>query len=136
LHILHIQHIKFSFPYCAYSPVFYHILHIVHITHMLNMYFQGFELSDDEEMPEAMHPDLPALDTQAPENDNEDPDTLQEQPALPPAAMHLPPFDFHQSIRRLGGNTATMFKALEQLDAHIPPGPVVVLSERAGGGVR
>ncbi len=52
--------------------------------------------------------------------------------------MHVPPSDFHQSICRLSGNTvtATMFKALEQLDAHIPPGPVIVLSERAGGGVR
>ncbi len=86
------------------------------------MYFPGIKLSNNEETPEDMHHNLPAQDAQAPENDNEEPDTLQEHQELPPAAMHLLPFDFHQSICLFGCDTATIFKALDQLDAHIPPG--------------
>jgi hypothetical protein len=47
-----------------------HILHIQHIVHILNMYFPGFKLSDDEEMPEDMRHNLPPQDTQAPQNRN------------------------------------------------------------------
>ncbi len=79
-----------------------HILHIQHIVHILNMYFPGFELSDDEQMPEDMHHNLPPQDTQAPQNGNEGPDTLQEQPVLPPAAMHVRPFDLHPKHSSLG----------------------------------
>jgi hypothetical protein len=34
------------------------------------MYFPGFEISDDEEMPEDMHHNLPLQDTQALQNGN------------------------------------------------------------------
>jgi hypothetical protein len=137
LHILCITHIKFSSPYCAYHYIFYlaystYCAYFAYCTYFLNMYFPGSELSNDKEVPEDMHhQDKPAI-----ANGNKGPNTLQKQPVLPPAAMHHPSFEFHQSIRRLGGNTDTIFKALEQMDAHIPPGPVLVRRKRAGGGVR
>ncbi len=57
------------------------------------------------------------------------------QPQVPVQPKVMPPFDFQQCIRRLGGNATTMFKALDELDSHIPPGQIIVHSERAGGGV-
>ncbi len=57
LHILHIEHIL-------------HILHILHSVHILNMYFPGFKLSDDEEMPEDVHHNLPPQDTKASQKGN------------------------------------------------------------------
>ena len=56
------------------------------------------------------------------------------QPQVPVQPAVMPPFDFHQCVRRLGGNATTMFKALDDLDSHIPSGPIIVYSERAGGG--
>ncbi len=58
---------------------------------------------------------------------------VQPQGPVQPAVM--PPFNSHQCIRRLGGNATNMFKALDDLDSHIPPGPIIVHSERAGGGI-
>ena len=57
------------------------------------------------------------------------------QPVLqqPPAAC---PFDFASFMRRSGGNTTTLLSVIREADAHIPPGPIVVYSERAGGSVR
>ena len=54
------------------------------------------------------------------------------EPAQPQV---MPPFEFHQFIRRLGGNFTTMFRALQEVDSHIPPEPIIVHSERAGEGV-
>ncbi len=67
--------------------------------------------------------------------DNEGPDIPLGQQVQAPALLHRHPFDFHLCIRRLCGNTTTMFEALEQLDLNIPPGPIFVHSERAEGGV-
>ena len=91
------------------------------------MVSKGFELSDDDE--DQGQPTCP---------DSDCPDVLMLEPVQPPApvVVYLPPFDFQECIRRLGGSTTVMFKALEQLDSHIPPGPIVVHSERAGGAVR
>jgi hypothetical protein len=39
-------------------------------------------------------------------------------------------------MRRLGGNATSMFSVVDQVDAMLPAGPIVVHSERAGGGAR
>ena len=57
------------------------------------------------------------------------------QPQAPVQPKVMPPLDFYQYIRRLGGNATTMFKALDELDSHIPPEQIFVHSECAGGGV-
>ena len=96
------------------------------------MALKGFELSDDDELPDEQDPG------QSANKDNECPDIAMlelVQPQVPVLPKVVPPFDFHQCIRRLGGNATTMFKAFDELDSHIPPGPIFVHSERAGGDV-
>ena len=39
-------------------------------------------------------------------------------------------------MRRLGGNPTSMFSVVDQVDDMLPAGPIVVHSERAGGGAR
>ena len=39
-------------------------------------------------------------------------------------------------MRRSGGNAAILLATIREADAHLPPGPIVVYSERAGGAVR
>jgi hypothetical protein len=51
---------------------------------------------------------------------------LQQQPAPTP-------FDFAAFIRRSGGNTTTLLATIREAESHMPPGPIVVYSERAGG---
>ena len=92
------------------------------------MFRKGFELSDDE-LPE-QDPDQPSCP------DNEGPDIPVLVVVEPQVVVQVPPFDFHQSICRLGGNATTMFDALEQLDSHKPSGPIIVLSEHGGGSAR
>ena len=93
---------------------------------------QGYELSsDEEELP--LQPDDPAdggsaLDDLQP---HMGPPILQ-QPG-PPA---LPPFDFLAIMRRSGGNTSELLASLREADTYLPPGPIHVYSERAGGAVR
>jgi hypothetical protein len=101
------------------------------------MFLKGFELSDDDELPHEQDPG------QSANADNECPDMAMLEPIQPQVPAHpavmpqsFPPFDFNQCIRRLGGNATTMFKAVNDLDSHIPPGPIIVHSQRAGGGVR
>ncbi len=38
--------------------------------------------------------------------------------------------------RRSGGDTTSLLSAIRETDAHLPPGPIIVYSERAGGAVR
>ena len=59
------------------------------------------------------------------------PDLQPIAPFLPPhpPVLPLPPFDFDDLMRRSGGNSASLFRLL-------PPGPIIVHSQRAGGGVR
>jgi hypothetical protein len=74
---------------------------------------KGFELSDDDELPEEQDPGQSAYE------DNECPDIAMLEPVQPQVPVQpavMPPFDFHQCIRRLGGNATTMFKALDDLD--------------------
>jgi hypothetical protein len=59
------------------------------------------------------------------------PPILQQPPAPGPS-----PFDFACFMRRSGGNTTTMLQVIREADAYLPPGPIVVYSERAGGAVR
>ena len=90
----------------------------------------GYELSsDEEELP--LQPDDPAdggsaLDDLQPQNG---PPILQQPPALPP-------FDFRAIMRRSGGNTSALLASIREADAYLPPGPIHVYSERAGGAVR
>jgi hypothetical protein len=77
------------------------------------MVLKGFELSDDNEMPDGQDPGQSAY------KDNECPDIAMLEPVQPQVPVQpavMPPFDFHQCIRRLGGNATTMFKALDDLD--------------------
>ena len=39
-------------------------------------------------------------------------------------------------MRRSGGNTAALLASIREADAYLPPGPIHVYSERAGGAVR
>jgi hypothetical protein len=90
----------------------------------------GFYLSDnDEEMPE---------DPTATANDEQLPDSPVQQPEIgqPSSPVQQPEFDFHGSMRRLGGNPTSMFSVVDQVDDMLPAGPIVVHSERAGGGAR
>ena len=78
-----------------------------------------------------MQPDDPAdggsaLDHLQPHNG---PPILQQPPALPP-------FDFLAILRRSGGNTSELLASLREADTYLPPGPIHVYSERAGGAVR
>jgi hypothetical protein len=141
LHFLHIVlHLVYSFYvctdiFCILACILSAYFTFSHISHIIFQFFwTGFKLRDNE-MPDDMHQGQPANDS--PENDNEDPDMPVDQQVVPgtaSAVLHLPPFNFHQCIRLLGGSETTMFKALEQMDVHIPAGRVHI--ERAGGGVR
>ena len=65
-------------------------------------------------------------------NDEQLPDSPVQQPEI-----RLPsPFDFHGFMRRLGGNPTSMFSVVDQVDAMLPAGPILLHSERAGGGAR
>jgi hypothetical protein len=133
--ILHILHIHTMFAYSAYWHIVPIIVHISHISHIIFQYnfLTGFKLSNNK-MPEDMHQSQRTHDS--PENDNAGPEIPVDQLVQPPTVLHLPPFYFHQFIHCLGCNETTMFKALEQTDAHVPDGRVCVHSECAGGGFR
>jgi hypothetical protein len=82
-------------------------------------------------MPE--DPTVSANDQQLPTANYEQlPDSPVQQPEI-----RLPsPFDFHGFMRRLGGNPTSMFSVVDQVDDMLPAGPILVHSERAGGGAR
>jgi hypothetical protein len=61
---------------------------------------------------------------------------LLDSPVQQPEIRQLSPFNFHGAIRRLGGNPTSMFSVVDQVDDMLPAGPIVVHSERAGGGGR
>ena len=75
-----------------------------------------------------MHPDLQAQNH----------DVLDDMPSpvLPPLPPDQRPFEFSSFIRRTGGDTTSLLSAIRETDAHLPPGPIIVYSERAGGDVR
>jgi hypothetical protein len=130
---LHITAFSAYSTYSLHYSHIEHILYIVHILHILYMYFPGFELSDNEEVPEDMHQDQPAQDT---------PEMAMKVQIPLKSISAASSCDASSSIRfspkhlQFGSNTAIMFKALEPMDAHLPPGPVLVLSKHARGGVR
>ena len=90
----------------------------------------GYELSSDEDEPPVQLDNPPEI-----ENDHDD-----EQPQIGPAILLPQPvqqqFDFASFMRRSGANTTTLLSVIREADAHLPPGPIVVYSERAGGAVR
>ena len=77
-------------------------------------------------------------DPTATSNDEQLPDSPVQQPEIgqPSSPVQQPEFDFHGSMRRLGGNPTSMFSVVDQVDDMFPAGPIVVHSERAGGGAR
>jgi hypothetical protein len=91
----------------------------------------GYELSsDDEELPQE-HDARPDWDTM--------PRTgVTGQPILQQPISKQPPpsFDFSDIMRRSGGSITSMFSVIREIDALLPPGPIVVYSERAGGSMR
>ena len=99
-------------------------------------FLTGFYLSDnDEEMPE--DPTATANDEQLPDSPVQRPEIGQpSSPVQQPEIRQPSAFDFHGSMRRLGGNPTSMFSVIDQVDDMLPAGPIVVHSERAGGGAR
>ena len=90
----------------------------------------GYELSSDEDEPPVQPDSLPEI-----ENDHDD-----VQPQIGPAIL-LPqpvqrPFDLASFMLSSGANTTTLLSVIQEADAHLPPGPIVIYSERAGGAVR
>ena len=99
-------------------------------TYFLILFFlpiPGFEISSDEDdVP--FHPDIQA-ETDAVLDD-------MPSPVLPQLPPDQSPFEFSSFIRRSGGDTTSLLSAIRETDAHLPPGPIIVYSERAGGAVR
>ena len=110
------------FAYCLYS--------FSYIPDLILFGMPGYELSSDEDEPPLQPDNHPEI-----ESDHDD-----VQPQIGPAILQLQPaprpFDFASFMRRSGGNTTTLLSAIREADAHLPPGPIVVYSERAGGAVR
>ena len=90
----------------------------------------GYELSSDEDEPPVQLDNPPEI-----ENDHDD-----EQPQIGPAILLPQPvqqqFDFASFMHRSGANTTTLLSVIREADTHLPPGPIVIYSERAGGAVR
>jgi hypothetical protein len=95
---------------------------------MFSSFTAGYELSDDEG-------DI--IPFQPPHHPEDDPVDIQPPARLLPPPIATPPdFDFHDFMRRSGGKIASLFQTIQQVDALLPPEPIIVLSQRAGGGIR
>jgi hypothetical protein len=98
--------------------------------HLILFRVPGYQLLSDEDEPPLQHEDPAyggsALDDMQPQIWQP---ILQQQPAPTP-------FDFAAFMHRSGGNKTTLLATIREADAHLPPGPIVVYSERAGGAVR
>jgi hypothetical protein len=70
-------------------------------------------MSDEEKLDQCDPEQFSSLHD--PADDNDGLDISSDQPVQAPAVMHGPLFDFHHSIHRLGGNTASMFRVLEEI---------------------
>ncbi len=76
-------------------------------------------------------------DPTATANDERLPDSPVQNSPVPEIKQPSPsPFDFHGAMRRLGGHATSMFSVVDQVDDILPAGPIVVHSERAGGGAK
>ena len=98
------------------------------ISFMTQIRLTGFELSSDED-------DLPQENDDPPDID---PNPQTVPPSVQPPTQRQPPhtFDFADFMRRSGGNTASMLSVMKEADNRLPPGPIIVYSERAGGAMR
>ena len=92
----------------------------------------GYKRSDDEAEDVQLSQPLDNPKEADPAPDLRPMAALQPQPPVLP----LPPFDFDGIIRRSGGNSASLFRVIREVDALLPPGPIIVHSQRAEGGVR
>ena len=117
------------FAYSAYSA---YNTYFIKVCLLISSIMAGYELSDDEG-------DIPPSPSQSPHQPNDDLVDLQ-----PPAHIQQPPimiapppsFDFHDFMRWSGGKTASLFQTIRQVDALLPREPIIVHSQRAGGGNR
>ncbi len=92
------------------------------------IWLTGYELSsDDDDLPHGSND--PPVDDPMPKTGPPD--------VQPPKSQQPPPtFDFSDFMRRSGGSTTCMFFVMLEVDPHLPSGPMVVYSERAGGAMR
>ena len=113
-----------------------HVLFILHILYLTILFINscrfltGFYLShNDEDMPD--DPTATANDEQLPDSPVQQPEIGQpSSPVQQPEIGQPSAFDFHGSMRRLGGNPTSMFSVVDQVDDMLPAGPIVVHSER------
>ncbi len=98
--------------------------------HIFLLWVPGYGLSSDEDE-SPLHSKDPADGGSA--LDDTQPQIRPPIPQKPPAP---PPFDFPAFMPRSGGNTTTLLATIREADAYLPPGPIVVYSERAGGAAR
>ena len=92
----------------------------------------GYKRSDDEAEDVQLSQPLDNPKEADPAPDLRPMAALQPQPPVLP----LPPFDFDGLMRRSGGNSASLFQDIRDVDALLPPGLIIVHNQHAGGGVR
>ena len=120
--------------YILYILYIYSIFCILCLCCAVNSDFKpGYEMSDDD--------DEDILPSRIQDHQRHGPDHPSDILQLPAPVMALPPpppptFDFHSFMRRSGGKLASLFRLIQELDALLPQGPIIVHSQRAGGGVR
>jgi hypothetical protein len=106
------------------------LVHTAFNLYLILFRLSGYELSSDDDEP-ALQPDDPADSGNALDD---------MQPPIGPPILQQPPapilFDFASFMRCSGGNTTSLLADIREADAQLPPGPIVVYSERAGGAAR
>ena len=107
-------------------------MHILCLQSTYIRFMPGYKRSDDEAEDVQLSQPLDNPKEADPAPDLRPMAALQPQPPV----LQLPPFDFDGIIRRSGGNSASLFRVIREVDALLPPGPIIVHSQRAGGGVR
>ena len=123
LHIVHILYILPQLPYFSHSTYYVYFAYFY-------CYFIDYKLSDDDKQ------EIQPAQASAPCGDLPDCDAdgaLSAALILPlPPVPALHPFDFHDFIRQSCGNSASLFRAIQQVDKQSPNGPSIVDSERSG----
>ena len=107
---------------------FIFVLHILNLNSIItSIRLTGYELSsDDEELPQN-NDDPPDSDT-VPRTGQPN---VQQPISQPPQSFNLSDF-----MRRSCGSTDSMFSVIREMEPLLPPGQIVVYSERAGGSMR
>ncbi len=105
--------------------------------HLILLRVPGYELSSNEDEPPLHSEDSAdggsALDDMQPQIGPPSPQIRRRSRLL---RLSPPPFDFAAFLRRSGGNTSALLATMREADTDLPPEPIVVYSERAGGAAR